>query len=301
MGSCGEEVMAGRLAQAGRGEILRAAEKDESYLTSLHQRLTSLGLDLAGPELWLRSRHLAEPLARLLYLTITNLSGRQTLGEEYTGLVQISQGRLPSRLRRLLMILLQTCGPHLLKYLLKHIENTVKNDPSVRKDAKKKLLTTISYGDTALEFLNKINVCLFYFHGSFYHLAKRLTGIRYVNYSGGEAEDSTKSSFRLMGYLASFNLLLNILYGAFRLRTVLLQTGPDLDTDGPSDGDYVRAEERCSLCLDRLGSRGLTTSTPCGHLFCWTCILESLARTRDCPLCRQTVSPSRLIPCTNYL
>ena len=170
----------------------------------------------------------------------------------------------------------------------------------MRDDAKKKLLTAISYGDTALEFLNKINICLFYFHGTFYHLSKRLTGISYVNYAGSETEDSTKTSFRLMGYVASFNLLLNILYGAFKLRRVLVQTDPGLDTASPIDGGYVRPEERCSLCLDRLGSRGVTTSPPCGHLFCWTCLLESLARTLDCPLCRQKVSPSRIIPCTNY-
>ena len=295
-----QKEMAGRLVPAGPGEILRAAEKDESYLTSLQQRLTSLGLETVGPEVWVRTRHLAEPVSRLLYLTITTLSGRQTLGEEYTGLVQVSHNNLPSTTRRLLMIILQTCGPHLLKYLFRQFGNTVKNDPSIRDDAKKKLLTAISYGDTALEFLNKINICLFYFHGTFYHLSKRLTGISYVNYAGSEAEDSTKTSFRLMGYLASFNLLLNILYGAFKLRRVLVQTDPELETGSPSDGGYVRPEERCSLCLDRLGSRGVTTSTPCGHLFCWTCLLESLARTLDCPLCRQKVSPSRIIPCTNY-
>ena len=47
--------MAG-LKGAGQGEILRAAEKDENYLASLHQRLSSLCLEVVGPQVWLRYR-----------------------------------------------------------------------------------------------------------------------------------------------------------------------------------------------------------------------------------------------------
>ena len=73
------------LKPGGPGEILRAAEKDETYLSSLQQRVTSLGLDLVGPQVWLRYGWLAEPLSRLVYLSLTTLSDIQTLGEEYTG------------------------------------------------------------------------------------------------------------------------------------------------------------------------------------------------------------------------
>ena len=306
------------LKPAGQGEILRAAEKDESYLSSLQQRVTSLCLELFGPEVWLRHSWLCEPLARLLYLSLTTLSDLQTLGEEYTGLVQLNrQGRLPSKYRRFLMILLHTFGPHLLKYLIKNAEKIVRKNQNIREDAKKTLLTTISYGEIVSEYLSRINVCLFYFHGTFYQLAKRLTGIRYVNFSeaevGAEAEDQTRTSFRLMGSVASAQLVLTLLYGVYKARR-LFQTdrtpapvAPGVsEVTSPSQGDssggsYVRPGERCSLCLDRLGSMGVTTATPCGHLYCWSCLLDSLARQPDCPLCRQVVQPSRIIPCRNYL
>ena len=212
------------------------------------------------------------------------------------------------------MILLQTFGPHLLKYLIKQLENVVKNNPNIREDAKKTLLTTISYGETVSDYLSRINLCLFYFHGTFYHLAKRLTGIRYVNFSeaGAETEDQTRTSFRLMGSVASVQLVLTLLYGVYKARRLFQTNSPAAPVDASfsevtspcqpdSDGSYVRPEERCSLCLDRLGSRGVTTATPCGHLYCWSCLLESLARQPDCPLCRQVVQPSRIIPCRNYL
>merc|ERR1712183_174154 len=315
MGSVGMSL----LKPAGHGEILRAAEKDESYLSSLQQRLTSLCLEVFGPEVWLRHSCLCEPLTRLLYLSVTTLSDIQTLGEEYTGLVQLNrQGRLPSKYRRFLMILLQTFGAHLLQYLLRNVENILRNNQNIREDARKTLLTSISHGETVLEYLSRINVCLFYFHGTFYHLAKRLTGIRYVNFTeagadqGGEeaeAEDQTRSSFRLMGSLASVQLVLTLLYGVYKARRLFQTDSPAapavsaVTSPSQSDnaGSYVKPEERCSLCLERLGSRGVTTATPCGHLYCWSCILESLARQSDCPLCRQLLQPSRIIPCRNYL
>ena len=305
------------LKPAGQGEILRAAEKDESYLSSLQQSLTSLCLEVFGPEVWLRAGWLCEPLTRLLYLSVTTLSDIQTLGEEYTGLVQLNRrGRLPSKYRRFLMILLQTLGPHLLKYLIRNVENIVRNNQNIRAEAKKTLLTSLSYGETVLEYLSRINVCLFYLNGTFYHLAKRLTGIRYVNFTeagtdqGGEeaeAEDQTRTSFRLMGSLASVQLVLSLLYGVYKARRLFLTDSPaapavsEVTSQSDSAGGYVKPEERCSLCLDRLGSRGVTTATPCGHLYCWSCILDSLARQPDCPLCRQVLQPSRIIPCRNYL
>jgi len=57
---------------------------------------------------------------------------------------------------------------------------------------------------------------------------------------------------------------------------------------------------RCTLCMDRREpENGSSAVTECGHVFCWSCIEEWLREKADCPLCRQAVQVSRLLPIYN--
>ena len=59
----------------------------------------------------------------------------------------------------------------------------------------------------------------------------------------------------------------------------------------------VSSNKKCLLCLE---PRTETTSTICGHLFCWTCIHESVGNRSECPICRQPLRHAQLIPLINY-
>jgi len=67
------------------------------------------------------------------------------------------------------------------------------------------------------------------------------------------------------------------------------------DSSGPSGSSNSLA--KCSLCWEQ---RKNTACTPCGHLFCWTCVLQWLQTKPECPLCREPVQPSRIVPLLNH-
>jgi peroxin-10 len=54
-----------------------------------------------------------------------------------------------------------------------------------------------------------------------------------------------------------------------------------------------RQQRKCTLCLEGLKDPSVTT---CGHMFCWTCIVEWLVERPECPLCRSAVLKQHVLP-----
>ncbi|XP_013880183.1 peroxisome biogenesis factor 10 [Austrofundulus limnaeus] len=316
------------LSPANQAQLIRSSQKDEYYRTFLKNRANEAFQNTAGSKHWLDWRREVELLSDLCYFSLTTLSGLQTLGEEYVNIVQVDPTgrRIPSLVRRGVLVLLHTALPYLLDKVLVCVENELEGEPQ-RGGARRQvggwslerwlrgrvqravgLLTepqrracqpAVLVVQQGVALLHRLHLALFYLHSSFYHLSKRTAGVRYLRVMGpsGVDDSSIRRSYLLLGVFSVLQLLVSVVLQvhSFRQRQRARQEWRVYRKLSPQHS--VSSAPRCILCLE---PRRNSTCTPCGHLFCWECITEWCNTKAECPLCREKFQPQRLVFLRNH-
>ncbi|KAF6345313.1 peroxisomal biogenesis factor 10 [Rhinolophus ferrumequinum] len=316
-------------AAASPPEVVRAAQKDDYYRGGLRSAAGSALHSLAGAKKWLEWRKEVELLSDVAYFGLTTLAGYQTLGEEYVGVVQVdpSRSRVPSRLRRGVLVALHSVLPYVLDKALLHLEHELQAEggarpsqgslaPGVRgrsgtrrwlhrrvatltEQQRRVILRAVLAFRWGLGCLQRLHVAWFYVHGAFYHLAKRLTGVTYLHTRRPPAEDPwAHASYRLLGFISLLHLALTVglqLYSLRQRHRARREWKLHRSLSQRRPHTEERAASRKALCTLCLEERRHSTATPCGHLFCWECITQWCDTKTECPLCREKFPPQKLV------
>ncbi|KAJ5180506.1 peroxisomal integral membrane protein [Penicillium capsulatum] len=183
---------------------------------------------------------------------------------------------------------------------------------------------------TSLSPIYALSIATFYFTGSYYHLSKRIWRLRYV-FTKKIEDSEQRIGYEVLGVLLVLQIAVQ---GFLHARKVGHSMGNDNEEIQGADVDQKRAENgamipsiqhpaavpllsgstarydleedptsvawipdgqqrKCTLCLEVFKDPSVTT---CGHVFCWICVRDWVREKPECPLCRQEVLLSKVLP-----
>ncbi|KAL8713542.1 MAG: hypothetical protein Q9220_002404 [cf. Caloplaca sp. 1 TL-2023] len=262
-------------------DIIRSNQKDAFLTTSLTTQLSSILRRLLGQRFTQTHTSELSTLSELLYFGLTTFVGNRTLGEEYCDVIQVQgeDGRAPAVGRRAGYILSCVVLPYFLTKILPALRFRVRLKLEARLRSKGTNGDREGWWENyVLENLGTITspspiyaltLAVFYFSGSYYHLSKRVWGLRYI-FTKRLAEGEQRVGYEVLGVLLVMQM---VVQGWMHVRETVdsMKIGPKKNENGvlvqgdgaidhePSDVEGSRREDDGMRLRSRIE---LTSHTP---------------------------------------
>ena len=354
-------------------DILRTHQKDAYITGTLSTQAATILRALLGARFAHKYSDATNHLSELLYLSITTLLGNRTLGEEYCDVIQIEDdtSRLAGLGRRVGYVANVVFAPWILgkslPALRRRLRSKLERNIEHAKQRQKRASRGIRLQEYILKHLDTLtspqpiyalSLATFYFTGAYYHLSKRLFGLRYI-FTKQIKPDEQRVGYEVLGVLLVLQMAVQ---SVLHVRETYMEAsasttigggtkdgdqnpsamvGPGVEMplssapletntssnnmlsslpiprqlpqglsanthtpilDSPryhlDDGETMTwfpagQQRKCTLCLEPFRDPSVTT---CGHVFCWTCVQDWVKEKAECPLCRQSVLPQKILP-----
>lgn len=292
---------------AQQPEIIHGENKDKELLSNFKQKLLDFLEHIVPAQMLFRNASWIGGLTSLIYYGANSMRLRQTLGEEYAYLRQynVHDHVFISKKRLVLYVLLETFGETVIlkfissilnKWIRKHVEEAPQETHTLSLLNRLGLAICRQAGDSQSIFaaIMKFHTAVFYLDGSYLTLTKRISGIRFLQ---SVKIPQHAFTYKRIGLLILFQLFISLGLMAYRITRDTIDSGKptkiierrsdNLDiADGLQKNDqYGSKTLNCGICFDTLAG---PSAIPCGHVFCWDCIVKSSQFKGECPSCRKS-------------